>query len=122
MNNTHHIVESGVTHSTISDHSIVYCTMKSGVPKAPQETIEYRSYCKHDKSSSIKDLKETDWNMVDFNGDVDPAVEMWNTLFTDVANRHVAIKKTRIKGAKTPWMTSDLKNAMCDQDFHHAKA
>lgn len=122
MNNTHRIVESGVTHSTISDHSIVYCTMKSGVPKAPQETIEYRSYCKHDKSSFIKDLKETDWNMVDFNGDVDPAVEMWNTLFTDVANRHVAIKKTRIKGAKTPWMTSDLKNAMCDQDFHHAKA
>jgi len=60
--------------------------------------------------------------MVDFNGDVDPAVEMWNTLFTDVANRHVAIKKSRIKGAKTPWMTSDLKNAMCDQDFHHAKA
>ena len=46
--------------------------MKSGVPKAPQETIEYRSYCKHDKSSFIKDLKETDWNMVDFNGDVDP--------------------------------------------------
>ena len=31
-------------------------------------------------------------------------------------------KKTRIKGAKTPWMTSDLKNAMRDRDFHHAKA
>ena len=24
--------------------------------------------------------------MVDFYGDVDPAVEMWNTLFTDVVN------------------------------------
>ena len=35
--------------------------------------------------------------MVDFNGDVDPAVEMWNTLFTDVANRPAPIKKTRIK-------------------------
>ena len=62
--------------------------------------------------------------MVDFNGDVDPAVEMWNTLFTDVANRHAPIKKTRIKdkGAKTPWMTSDSKNAMRDRDFHRAKA
>ena len=45
--------------------------------------------------------------MVELKGDVDPAVEMWNSLFTDVANRHVPIKKTRIKGAKTPWMTSD---------------
>ena len=60
--------------------------------------------------------------MVDLNGDVDPTVEMWNTLFTDVANRHAPIKKTRIKGAKTPSMTSDLKNAMRDRDFHHAKA
>ena len=60
--------------------------------------------------------------MVDFYGDVDPAVEMWNTLFTDVANKHAPIKKTRIKGAKTPWMTSDLKNAMRDRDFHHTKA
>ena len=53
---------------------------------------------------------------------IDPAVEMWNTLFTDVANRRAPIKKTRIKGAKTPWMTSDLKNTMCDQDVHHTKA
>ena len=40
--------------------------------------------------------------MVELKGDVDPAVEMWNSLVTDVANRHVPIKKTRIKGAKTP--------------------
>ena len=90
-NNTNRIVGSGVTHTAISDHSIVYCTMKSGVPKAPPKTIEYRSYRKYDKRTFIKDLKETDWNMVDFNGGVDPAVEMWNTLFTDVANRHAPI-------------------------------
>ena len=50
------------------------------LPKAPPKTIEYRSYRKYDKSSFIEDPKETDWNMVDFNGDVNPAVEMWNTL------------------------------------------
>ena len=91
-------------------------------PKPHLKTIEYRSYRKYDKSSFIKDLKATDWNMVDFNGDVDPAVEMWNTLFTDVANRHPPNKKNRIKGEKTPRMTSNLRNAMRDRDFHHAKA
>ena len=121
-NNTHRIVESGVIHTAISYLSIVYCTMKSGIPKAPPKTIEHRSYCKYDKRTFIKDLKETDWNMVDFNDEVHPAVEMWYTLFTDVANRHAPIKKTRIKGAKISWMTSDLKNAMRDRDFHHAKA
>ena len=96
--------------------------MKSGVPKAPPKTIEHRSYRKYDKRTFIKGLKETDWNMFDFNGEVHPAVELWYTLFTDVANRHAPIKKTRIEGAKTPWMTSDLKNAMRDRDFYHAKA
>ena len=114
VNNTHRFVESGIIHSAMSDHSIVDCTMKSGVPKNLPKTIEYRSYRKYDKSSFIKDLKETDWNMVGLNGHVDPALEMWNTLFTDVANRHAPIKKNHIKVAKTPWMTSDLKNATRD--------
>ena len=62
VNNTRRIVESGVTHSALSDH---YCALHfSGVSKAPPETIEYRSYRKYDKSSFIKDLKETDWNMI----------------------------------------------------------
>ena len=39
VNNTHRMVESGVIHSTISDHSIVYYTMRSGVPKAPPKTL-----------------------------------------------------------------------------------
>ena len=100
----------------------MYCTTKSGVPKHLPKSIKYRSYRKYDKSSFIKDLKETGWNVVDLNGDIDPAVEMWNTLFTDVANRHAPIKKNRIKGAKTPSMTLDLKNVMRDRDFHHVKA
>ena len=82
--------------------------------------------------------------MVDFYGDVDPAVEMWNTLFTDVVSKHATIKKTRIKSPgkrghivadtllptqmfprlparvcaaqETSWAT------MCDRDFLHAKA
>ena len=47
VNNTHRIVESGVIHSAISDHPIVYCTMKSGVPKGQPKTIEYCSYRKY---------------------------------------------------------------------------
>ena len=122
VNNNHRIVESGVIHSGISDHSIVFCTIKSGVPKSQPKTVEYRSYRKYDKDAFVKDLAETNWNLIDIDRDVDPAVETWNIPFTDVANRHEPIKKTRIKGIKTPLMTSDLSNAMRDRDFHHRKA
>ena len=46
VTNTHRIVESGVLHSAISDHSFVYCTMKSAVPKHLPKTTEYRPYRK----------------------------------------------------------------------------
>ena len=122
VNNNHRILESVVIHSAISDHSIVFCTIKSGVPKSQPKTVEYRSYRKYDKDAFVKDLAETNWNLIDIDRDVDPAVETWNIPFTDVANRHEPIKKTRIKGIKTPLMTSDLSNAMRDRDFHHRKA
>ena len=32
-NREHKIVQSGVIHTTLSDHSLVYCVMKGGVPK-----------------------------------------------------------------------------------------
>lgn len=34
------------------------------------------------------------------------------TLFLDVANRHASIKKLRMKGTVTPWITRKLKVMM----------
>lgn len=122
VNNNHRIVESGVIPSAISDHCIVFCTMKSGVPKAPPKTIEYRSYRTYDKTSFVHDLEAIDWNTVEANNDFNSAVETWDHLFSDVANTHAPIKKARIKGVQTPWMTSELRCAMRDRDYHHRKA
>ena len=47
---------------------------------------------------------------------------MFNTLYTDVADRYHPIEKTQIKSIKTPWMTSNLKNDMRGHDYHHMKA
>ena len=48
----------------ISDHSIIYCTVKSGVRRAPPKIIEHRSYRTYDKNAFIKDLKELNWDLV----------------------------------------------------------
>ena len=43
-------------------------------------------------------------------------------MFIDTATRHAPIKKSRVKGIETPWMTSDLSSALQDRDYHHRKA
>jgi hypothetical protein len=102
VNNNHRIVESGVIPSAISDHCIVYCTMKSGVPRAPPKSIEYRSYRTYNKTYFVCDLSAIDWNIVENTGDFNSAVDLWNRLVSDVANIHAPNKKARIKGILTP--------------------
>ena len=54
-NNNHRTVESGVIPCAISDHSIIYCTVKSGVRRSPPQIIEHRSYPTYDKNAFIMD-------------------------------------------------------------------
>ena len=51
-NTTHRVTGHGVTHLTISDHSMILCVIKSGVTKAPGKTIEYSSFKHYAKKIS----------------------------------------------------------------------
>ena len=121
VNNSHRVVGSGVVPLAISDHSLIYGIFKSGVPKAPPRIVEHRTYKKYNKSAFIKDINQLNWSIID-DMDVDSGVNLWNTLFSKVANSHAPIIKTRIKGIPAPWMTSEISQLMHDRDYHHTKA
>lgn len=40
----HKIVPCGIIHTMLSDHSLVFCVMKGGVPKLPPKKFENRSF------------------------------------------------------------------------------
>ena len=40
VNNEHKIVQSGVIHLSLSDHSVIYCVMKGGIRKMPPRIYE----------------------------------------------------------------------------------
>ena len=84
--------------------------------------MEYRSYRTFEKNSFIRGLKAVDWNILDEADNLDSAVEVWNLLISDIANKHAPIKKIHIKGTQTPWLTAKLKDVMRDRDYHHRKA
>jgi hypothetical protein len=65
VNNQHRIVDSGVVSLSLSDHSLVYCVVKSGVKKAPPRTIEYRSYKSFNTNTFIQDMNNVPWHVVE---------------------------------------------------------
>ena len=121
-NTTHRVTDHGVIHLTISDHSMIFCVVKSGVTKAPGKTIEYRSFKNYSKEDFVNDLKDVDWESVANKEDVDSAVSTWNKLFTNIADRHAPVRKARIHGVRCPWMNSRLSQAMSQRDYLHRRA
>ena len=87
-----------------------------------EESFEYRSYKTYSKQSFLADLVHVNFDLIDEEQDINVAVSKWNELFTNVADFHAPIKKLRTKGIQTPWLTTDLSNAMQDRDYHHRKA
>ena len=75
-----------------------------------------------EKHAFLDELRNVDWNIVDEIPDINTAVNFWNKLFLDVAERHAPTKRTRIKGCHVPWMTSELKTSMQERDRSFRKA
>lgn len=64
VNNEHRIVQSGVIHASLSDHSLVFCVMKGGVPKLPPRKSEYHSFKNYDKDTFVNDLHQVPWSVI----------------------------------------------------------
>ena len=122
VNNSPRIVRNGVIPCSLSDHSLVFFVFKSGVPKAPPRTIEYRSYKHYNKQSFLQDLKDTDWSAVVDDSDINTTVNNWCKQFIDLAYQHAPIKNMKVKGISIPWMTVEISQAMHDRNYHLKKA
>ena len=114
VNNHHRIIDSGVVSLSISDHSLIYCVLKAGVPKATLRIIAYQSFKGFDENAFIQDLKNVPWHIVDNESNVNEAVLTWNKLFTEVADSHAPLKKRRVKSTTAPWMNNKIAEAMHD--------
>ena len=103
FNNIHRIRQHGVIHLGLSDHFLIYCVIKCGIPKAPPRVIDYRSFKSFDQNKFISDLNHIPWSIIDNFDDIDDAIFAWSNLFSSVANEHAPIKRRKVKGTPCPW-------------------
>ena len=105
-NREHKIVQSGIIHTTLGDHSLVFCVMKGALPNLPPRKFEYRSFKNYNKMEVINDLNQVPWSVVDGVENVDDAVFLWERLFSEIANEHAPLR-------------AEMKR---DKDYHFRKA
>ena len=95
------ISHSGVIHTGISDHSIIFAIRKTGnIEKKENNTVEMRNMKKFDKERFLYELLAQHWEYVYFFGnDPNTMWEIWKDLFLEVLDKHAttSTEKDQIK-------------------------
>ena len=115
---------SGVSYFGISDHSLIYVYRKISSPSVIKgtSTITYRQFKNFNRNSFRSDILAQPWD--DLKGVHNPN-ELWlkwKTLFLEVSDVHAPLRSKRVRGFKSPWITTERKKMMHLGDRFKIKA
>lgn len=104
----------------LSDHFPVFLSRKTNCSNGPKNThftISYRSFKHFNENSFVNDLKSTPWDIVKVFDDTNDSVEIWSSLFSDIINKHLPLRKHRVKRKQQPkWLTANIIDAIKTRD------
>ena len=112
------VLDSGVLHRPISDHSIVFTKLKVKKPKATTQSITTQSYKNYNADNFAIDLaEETDSLLTIFDqSDVDSKLTILNDTLQSVLNAHAPLKEIKIRSRPCPFVNQEIKVLMKSRD------
>ena len=113
------IIQSGVVHLGVSDHSLIYATRKlnSVIKGDRQNLVEFRNFRKFNAESFLNYLYMLPWVELDSKKNVDQMWKSWKTLFLKVLDKHAPKRSKRIRRkGNVPWFNKTVKNKLFQRD------
>jgi hypothetical protein len=119
-NNPAQISSASLSDLSISDHSPIFCTLNTKLPKTGKNAhtyISFRSFKHFDHNRFLCALSSVPFHEIHNYTDPDQALEKWYQLFLTALDAHAPIKVRRVKHSKLPqWLTPDIIQAMKQRD------
>ena len=116
------IVNSGVLHLGISDHSLIYMTYKTKHERSGKRIIEIRSMKKFRKEQYLWDLEKQNWTDINLSNDPNTMWSRWKSLLMACIDRHAPLRHKRVGNKRSPWITNQLQREMRKRDYLKQKA
>ena len=113
------IEESGVMHTSISDHSLVYVVWgKSRTSNTKHLYKRSRNFKKFNEAEFCLNLRDTDCSHVNLPANVNQSLKLFSAMFEQICNNHAPIKKHRIKQTtcNLPWLDSEILKLIRERD------
>ena len=121
-NTPENILQSGVIHLGISDHSLVYALRKFSLPKSYPKYKIVRNFKNFNENQFILDVSLIPWELVYQHIDPNLCWQVWKDLFLQALDRHAPIQSRRLRSNPIPWITPEIKKLMQVRDWHKKRA
>ena len=103
------IQSSGVFHLGISDHSLIYASIRLRSKRPPAKIIKTRNYKNFDLTKFQQDVSFTPFHVASVFDDPDDKLWAWNKMFLDVCDQHAPFKDVKVRSTSLPWMTNNIR-------------
>ncbi|KAG7310019.1 hypothetical protein JYU34_004547 [Plutella xylostella] len=115
-----HVLKHGqFTADCFSYHDLLYLSYKVRTPKPKKRTILQRNFKNMDIQRLLEDAKDIEWARLNDIDNIDERVELFNSLLTNLFDKHAPLRPVRVKQLPAPWLTDKIKGLMTKRD--HAK-
>lgn len=110
------VTQSEVICTSISDHFPVIVTLNLKRPRPQAIKFKTRSYKSYNPVDFDRDVSMISWNILNNVENVNDKVDVFNSLFGYIVERHAPIREMRFKHKGNPWITPTIKDAMKTRD------
>ena len=117
FSNSQSISHSGSVYFGLSDHNLTYCVKKCVKPKLSPRTISYRNFKNLDRNKFVLDLVNADWDPFFNSCNVDEATEIFNSVVSQISNKHAPLSHFKVNGDSCLWLNAELMIAIRESDY-----
>ncbi len=113
--------DSGVLNCTISDHLLVYVTLKLKPTKPAPTYITVRSYRNYDPELFAADLASKSERLLSVFSvnDINEKLKIFDEVLQTTLDSHAPIKTLKVSGRPCPFVTPEIKELMSKRDRLH---
>ncbi|XP_068735462.1 uncharacterized protein [Montipora capricornis] len=96
----------------ISDHSLVYATLKLRQRRPPPRIFTIRNFQNFSIKEFQADLSYVPFHEADDFEDKDDVQWAWSLMFNEISDKHAPFKKIKIRSKSDPWITNEIRRKM----------
>nr|CAH7751619.1 unnamed protein product [Callosobruchus chinensis] len=97
-------------------HELISCRVQQHKLKTEPLFYTYRSFKNFDITHFLDDLQKLSLINICYLSDIEDKIELFNRLITDLFNKHIPLKTSKITKAKAPWLNDEIRSLMIDRD------